>query len=323
MLLGHVTLVRFCAGGSTPAPRVVTPDAAVTALEDRLIKTQRSSAAGLAAQMAKTNIQAPPLQARGQPVTLWSNYFNVTFKPMVLYKYTFEFVQAASREVKGRKLYFAVRELLATLKAADKTLVLATEYKSQLVSLQKLKLAENPVRFRLAVETSGDKWDVIEATIHGPTEAPLDALLKYYPDVVDALNVILGHGPRSKLHDISAVGSARFFPFGKDEAATNLFQDFHQLIAARGFFQSARLGTGRLLLNANVSHGVFPKLMPTWAALPLSRGSLRCKLRHPRHFPGMHMYIVIHWVNGEGREINGQVLPRVPSLNPVAGEAAD
>ncbi|XP_044716018.1 piwi domain-containing protein [Hirsutella rhossiliensis] len=233
------------------------PDAAVTALEDRLIKTQTSSAAGLAAQMAKTNIQAPPLQARstdvfplrpafgtsGQPVTLWSNYFNVTFKPMVLYKYTFEFVQvgsetssgepsksskAASREVKGRKLYFAVRELLATLKAADKTLVLATEYKSQLVSLQKLKLAENPVRFRLAVETSGDKWDVIEATIHGPTEAPLDALL-----------------------------NARFFPFGKDEAATNLFQDFHQLIAARGFFQSARLGTGRLLLNANVSHGVF------------------------------------------------------------------
>ncbi|KAM4061789.1 argonaute linker 1 domain-containing protein [Hirsutella rhossiliensis] len=249
--------LAYSVNGSFPQP-----DAAVTALEDRLIKTQRSSAAGLAAQMAKTNIQAPPLQARstdvfplrpafgtsGQPVTLWSNYFNVTFKPMVLYKYTFEFVQvgsetssgepsksskAASREVKGRKLYFAVRELLATLKAADKTLVLATEYKSQLVSLQKLKLAENPVRFRLAVETSGDKWDVIEATIHGPTEAP------------------------------STPCSTPASSLGKDEAATNLFQDFHQLIAARGFFQSARLGTGRLLLNANVSHGVFPKLMPT------------------------------------------------------------
>ncbi|XP_044720121.1 piwi domain-containing protein [Hirsutella rhossiliensis] len=290
------TELAYNVNGSFPPP-----DPAVTALEDRLIKTQASSAAGLAAQMAKANIQAAPLQARstdvfplrpafgtnGQPVTLWSNYFNVNFKPMVLYKYTFEFVQvgsetssgepsqsakAASREVKGRKLYFAVRELLATLKAADKTLVLATEYKSQLVSLQKLKLAENPLRFRLAVETSGDNWDVIEATIHGPTEAPLDALLKYvgsmsegpvdglfpkYPDVVDALNVVLGHGPRSKLHDISAVGSARFFPFGRDEAATDLFQDWHQLIAARGFFQSARLGTGRLLLNANVSHGVF------------------------------------------------------------------
>lgn len=283
-------------GGSSPQP-----DAAVTNLEDRLIKGQVSSADGLASQMAKADIRGAALQARstdvfplrpafgtnGQAVTLWANYFNVNLKPTVLYKYTFEFAQVGtesssdtpskpskpqSKEVKGRKLYFAVRELLSTLKAADKSLVLATEFKSQLVSLQKLKLAENPVRFRLPVESSADKWDVIDATIHGPTEAPLDALLKYvatmnegpdegifpkHPDVIDALNVVLGHGPRSKLHDISAVGSARFFPFGSDEASTNLFQDFHQLIAARGFFQSARLGTGRLLLNANVSHGVF------------------------------------------------------------------
>ncbi|KAF4504776.1 hypothetical protein G6O67_008184 [Ophiocordyceps sinensis] len=290
------TELAYSVGGSSPQP-----DAAVTNLEDRLIKGQVSSADGLASQMAKADIRGAALQARstdvfplrpafgtnGQAVTLWANYFNVNLKPTVLYKYTFEFAQVGtesssdtpskpskpqSKEVKGRKLYFAVRELLSTLKAADKSLVLATEFKSQLVSLQKLKLAENPVRFRLPVESSADKWDVIDATIHGPTEAPLDALLKYvatmnegpdegifpkHPDVIDALNVVLGHGPRSKLHDISAVGSARFFPFGSDEASTNLFQDFHQLIAARGFFQSARLGTGRLLLNANVSHGVF------------------------------------------------------------------
>ncbi|XP_044716282.1 piwi domain-containing protein [Hirsutella rhossiliensis] len=285
------TELAYNVNGSFPQP-----DAAITNLEDRLIKGQASSAAGLASQMAKADIRGPPLQARstdvfplrpafgtnGQAVTLWANYFNVNVKPTVLYKYHFEF----SKEVKG----------------PDKTLVLATEYKSQLVSLQKLKLAENPVRFRLPVETSADKWDVIDATIHGPTEAPLDALLNYvatmneapsdgifpkHPDVVDALNVVLGHGPRSKLHDISAVGSARFFPFGRDEAATNLFQDFHQLIAARGFFQSARLGTGRLLLNANIQPTqafnnqamrkvkAFAKFMPrtrVWVDMMLSNG---------------------------------------------------
>ncbi|KJZ68416.1 hypothetical protein HIM_12193 [Hirsutella minnesotensis 3608] len=145
------------------------------------------------------------------------------------------------------------------------------------------------------------------------SDASDDSIPKH-PDVVDALNVIFGHGPRSKLHAISAVGSARFFPFGEGESVTNLDQDFHcerlvwsffnkqmpwyclskakgketearghassrdlypngpgktgstisgpardihQLIAARGFCQSARLGTGRLLLNANVTHGVF------------------------------------------------------------------
>lgn len=41
----------------------------------------------------------------------------------------------SSRKVKGCKLYFAFYELLATLKAANKMLVLATEHKSQLISL--------------------------------------------------------------------------------------------------------------------------------------------------------------------------------------------
>ncbi|PHH85063.1 hypothetical protein CDD83_972 [Cordyceps sp. RAO-2017] len=270
-------------------------------MENRVVKAQASSVASLTSQMAKISVHGPPINAKstdvfpmrpafgtsGQPVTLWANYFGVKVKPRVLYKYNLDFVHVAtettsdkelktskpnSKEVKGRKLYFAVAELIATLQSADKSLNLATEYKSQLVSMQRLKLDENPVRIRLPVETTAEKFDVLEATIHGPTESPLESLLGYvatmndglsdcifpkYPDAMDALNVVLGYGPRSKLHDISAVGSARFFPFGKDEATASLFQDYHQLIAARGFFQSARLGTGRLLLNANVSHGVF------------------------------------------------------------------
>lgn len=287
------------------------PDAAITLLEDKVVRAQAASTAGLTAQMGKVTLQSqsgsaaqasskfllplrPAFGSGGRSVTLWANYFRVNVGPAALYRYSLEFAQVATesggggegetatattakpqvRDVKGRKLYFACQELVRTLTAADKTLVLATEYKSQLVSLKRLALAENPLRIRLPVETASEKWDVIEVTVHGPVEAPVDALLRYlgtmndgpndaafpkYPEALDALNVIFGHGPRSKLHRVAAVGSARFFPFGADRATAtaSLSQDHHALVAARGFFQSARLGTGRLLLNANVTHGVF------------------------------------------------------------------
>ncbi|OAQ57516.1 hypothetical protein VFPFJ_11746 [Purpureocillium lilacinum] len=74
---------------------------------------------------------------------------------------------------------------------------------------------------------------------------------------MDALNVVFGYGPRSNLDQISAIGSERYFPFGAGKAIANVFHDGRALIASRGFVHSARLGTGRLLLNVNVTHGIF------------------------------------------------------------------
>ncbi|PHH76233.1 hypothetical protein CDD82_4071 [Ophiocordyceps australis] len=270
--------------------RIPDPDKKVTELENRVAKAHSSGTA----KAGSTDIfpLRPAFGSRGDAVTLWANYFSVQFKGVVLYKYTVEFAQVGTgstsqdkpvdkapkagktqtKEVKGRKLYFAFCELLNTLRATDKKLVLATEYKSQLISCQKLNLNENPIQFRLNFESSEDKWDVLEATIHGPTEAPLDALLQYistmddgpgnitfpkYPDAIDALNVVLGYRPRSRLDQVSTLGSSRYFPFAEGKVLTNLFHDSRLLLAARGFFQSARLGTGRLLLNTNVTHGLF------------------------------------------------------------------
>ncbi|KAJ6442123.1 stem cell self-renewal protein Piwi [Purpureocillium lavendulum] len=287
-------------GGTYPSP-----DPSITALEDMIVGSQGGSLTGLATQLGKITLQSgstagssgaasmdlfplrPAFGTTGRPVSLWTNYFRINANPTVLFRYHLEFVQVASetigddgqtestsatREVKGRKLHLAVEAALKTLRGTDKSMMLATEYKSQLISLKKLNLAENPFQIRLPVETSQTKVDVIDVTVHGPSEAPLHLLLNYmasmrdrpddgifpkYPDAVDALNVILGHGPRSKLNDVSAIGSSRFFPFDASKATANLNHDGHLLMAARGFFQSARIGTGRLLLNANVTHGVF------------------------------------------------------------------
>ncbi|KAK4072839.1 hypothetical protein Purlil1_13232 [Purpureocillium lilacinum] len=278
-----------------------TPDAAVTALEERAVRSNTSEAGELAARLGKASISSsfdgtgradflPPRPAygsSGRAVTLWANYYAISVKPTVFYKYTVTFTQVSAkdtseggstskpqrREAKGRKLYFACQELIKMLAATNGQQALVTEFKSKIISLAKLTLAENPVRVFLPTEIAvSEAEEAIEATIHGPTEISLDGLLQYlasmqvdaqdaafpkYTEAMDALNVIFGHGPRSKLNEISVIGSERYFPFGAAKAVANLFQDRRALIAARGFFQSARLSTGRLLLNVNVTHGVF------------------------------------------------------------------
>ncbi|KAH7175582.1 ribonuclease H-like domain-containing protein [Dactylonectria macrodidyma] len=236
----------------------------------------------------------PAHGTRGTSVTLWANYFRVVTKLGILYKYTMDVTQiqvegkqpakpqekgrskrpakSQPKEVKGRKLYFVIREALAELSKADKSLVLATEFKSQLISLTKLKLENNPLRLTIPAESNPERQDVFEVTIHGPAEVRVDDMMKYltspapdsgdhalprYPEVADALNVIFGFGPRSRVDDISPVGSSRFFSFKNGGIATPLVSNGRGLQAARGFFQSVRLGTGQLLLNVNVTHGVF------------------------------------------------------------------
>uniref|UniRef100_A0A1Y1JTB3 Argonaute linker 1 domain-containing protein n=1 Tax=Photinus pyralis TaxID=7054 RepID=A0A1Y1JTB3_PHOPY len=104
-----------------------------------------------------------------------------------------------------------------------------------------------------------------------------------FPEMIDALNIILGHDARSKQGEITAIGGSRFFPFNKNSITTSLTQDYRTLIAARGFFQSARLATGRLLLNTNITHGVFrvagkmDQIMKSLAIQQVARGDHKLK----------------------------------------------
>ncbi|KAF4965125.1 hypothetical protein FSARC_7042 [Fusarium sarcochroum] len=309
----------FTVGSTVPQP-----DDAITKLEDEVVRHQTASVDKLASKMGKLAVgdsqnqdKFPPRPAfgtRGLPVTLWANYFKVDTQITLIYKYTMTVKEIVpekeetkertakpkgkgkpgkstkpdSREVKGRKLYFVIREALNELTNNDKKLLLATEFKSQLVSLRKIEFENNDNTLRLSIvsQVNPARTDVFEVAFHGPSEARVDNMLKYvnsttgasndapsasgdsddpakalafpkFPDVVDALNVIFGFIPRSKIDEISAVGSSRFFSFKDGGITTDMTMMGRPLIAARGYFQSLRLGTGRLLLNTNVTHGVF------------------------------------------------------------------
>ncbi|KAH7012525.1 ribonuclease H-like domain-containing protein [Microdochium trichocladiopsis] len=145
---------------------------------------------------------------------------------------------------------------------------LVTEFKNQVITLKPLPLpSNNIVLVDYTLEGHDDQYEV---KFNGPLDVDLSALFRYlttmndptgsksfpkYEDVIDALNVIMGHSPRGN-SEIASIGRSRFFPIDEPTLRTER-QGLGWNEAIRGYFQSARPATGRLLLNANVSHGVF------------------------------------------------------------------
>ncbi|KAH6605657.1 hypothetical protein Trco_004810 [Trichoderma cornu-damae] len=236
----------------------------------------------------------PAFGANGRPVVLWANYFKVNVKSDLFFKYTMDVKKMAApkqeskrggkagsskggeaKEVKGRERFFVIKAALAKLLEQDKAFVAATEFKDQLITLNKISLVENPIVVQVPKDEGGDEMDTYAVQIYGPNEIQVGNMKQYmasmtdgpdgseaaafprFPDAADALNIILGHGPRSDINKTAAIGSSRFFPIGNQKVIEELTQNWRALTAARGYFQSTRIATGRMLLNANVTHGVF------------------------------------------------------------------
>ncbi|RFU78299.1 hypothetical protein TARUN_3921 [Trichoderma arundinaceum] len=239
----------------------------------------------------------PAFGSVGRPVVLWANYFKINIKSDTFFKYTMDVKKLAApkqdskkggkagskgagstgqpKEIKGRELYFVIKAALAKLLEQDKTFVAATEFKDQLITLKKINLVENPMVIEVPKDEGSDITDTYTVQFHGPNEVQVGNMKEYltsmtdgpdgseatvfprFPDAVDAVNVILGHGPRSDINKSAAIGKSRFFPLDSNKVIEELTQNWRALTAARGYFQSARMATGRMLLNANVTHGVF------------------------------------------------------------------
>ncbi|EFZ02610.1 Piwi, PAZ and DUF1785 domain protein [Metarhizium robertsii] len=300
--------------------RIPSPDQTVTELENRIISQHESAVKGLTTKMGALTVQQkstspdtfperPAFGSSGKSVVLWANYFPVHFKIPVLYRYVLRVTEEVSsaakgkektevKDVKGRKLHLAIEHLLRHFASGDKSRALASQFKDQIVSVKPLDLHKNPITINIPSENDDREPDVVDILIDGPTEIRISDMMTYtqtmddhgdrntypkFPEMIDALNMILGHNARSKLGEITAIGGSRFFPFNKDSTTASLAQDYHTLIAARGFFQSARLATGRLLLNTNVTHGVFrvagkmDQLMKSLAIQQVARDDHRLK----------------------------------------------
>ena len=96
----------------------------------------------------------------------------------------------------------------------------------------------------------GDFVNYLCATNTGPT-------FVQKAEVVQGLNALFGHSPQSR-DSISSIGQNRHFLTDQSSTNANNIQILGGgLQSLRGYYQSLRPATGGLLLNINVTHGVF------------------------------------------------------------------
>jgi eukaryotic translation initiation factor 2C len=207
----------------------------------------------------------PAYGTRGKQIVLWTNYFELTSaEGLVLYRYHV----SLSPEARGRKLK-RVFQLLIQESALTGSL---TDFKSILVSRKKFEDIEievayrtefeddpqpNSRPYRIHIQYTGQMevsalLDHIKSTQGDPSFRPEKQL-----QIIQALNILLGHYPQSN-PAVTTISGNKHFSFAKPAA----FDLGGGLSALRGYFRSVRLGTARMLVNINVSHTVFFKHGP-------------------------------------------------------------
>ncbi|KAH6617949.1 ribonuclease H-like domain-containing protein [Chaetomium sp. MPI-SDFR-AT-0129] len=226
----------------------------------------------------------PAFGTNGTPIILWANYFMLKSKVDHLYRYDVRVMpkklsqseemeattkKADDREIKGKKLAKIIELALKQLKGNP---TYATEYKQQVITLQKLKLSEDSFEMVTLAEPPR-KTETWYVRFDGPTSIDIRGLTSHllsledrdndgtfpkYLAEIDSLGVVFGHGPRSDA-GTAAVGRSRFFAVDGRRDGAELHDQQALIDILRGYVQSVRPATGRLLLNTNVTHGVFRK----------------------------------------------------------------
>ncbi|EXJ79288.1 hypothetical protein A1O3_08790 [Capronia epimyces CBS 606.96] len=236
------------------------PDAVVKKIEDETAKN-----------IASTQLQArlplrPGYGTQGKEVLLWANYFKVLVDNQPLYLYSIE-VQANNNERKpqGKKMKRIVELLLESHLAASRANI-ATDFKSRLISRDKLTLApgygvtyreddqgqvgSNARHYNVQLKYFGtisaaNLLDHLTSTNASTTPPSRETLIQ-------ALNIIVGYGPKAASH-IASLGMNRHFDLTTTQTAS---LDIG-LTAVRGFACSIRAATGGLIANVQVNHTAF------------------------------------------------------------------
>lgn len=245
------------------------PNTMVTDVENSFM-SQKSMLSGSMAGMSVTEDfpERPAYGTKGKPVVLWANYFELTTsKNLSVYRYHLSVVP----EAKGRKLKRIIELLLldSRLKGC------ATDFKSILIGRKILPDTVVDIAYRSELEDDpqpNTKPYRVEIKRTGQIEvgALMDHLKSIQPDlnfrpekklqIIQVLNVLLGHYPQSNSSTATISGNKHYFyganPTGQGPRAEHVDLG-GGLSALRGYFRSVRQGTARMLVNINVSHAVF------------------------------------------------------------------
>jgi len=210
--------------------------------------------------------QRPGHGTQGRKIVVHANYFKVDVASNVnLTRYNVEITPELTPKKKIARLFQMLLEL-------PEFAGVATEYKSMIVARQPLSIPNDysvQITYREAGEEEpGPRAVTYTLRVVTPLSMAVSDLVSYlrsstpgiFPqqlEIIQVINVLFGHHPQTDPGTVSASNNRHYSLDRSDQNRRNIQVLKGGLESLRGYFQSARAATGGLLLNVNVTHGVF------------------------------------------------------------------
>lgn len=246
---------------------MLPPDRPVIAIEDKIVENAKKPEQALAKLSVNQAFPSRPgYGSQGKRVLVYANYFKVIVpKDLTLTRYNVE----VSPEATGKKLARVFQLLLALPEFAG----VATEWKSMIISRQALSIPDG-FTTEIPYLAEGQDEPLPKATVYKvrvvtPLSFSISDFVKFLADTspaasfvhkaeaIQVMNAVLGHHPQSQAGIVS-IAQNRHYSIDRSQTNRHNRQTLGGgLEALRGYFQSVRAATGGLLLNVNVTHGVF------------------------------------------------------------------
>ena len=267
----------------------------------------------------------PGYGTRGDKVILYANYFELLPNPnLVLYRYNV----AVQPSAQGKKLSQIIRLLLELPEFVELRDDIVTDYKSTLICRKKIgpDTVESAIQYRAEGEDEPTAYalsyrirvqetgilTVSQLTDH-LTSSSATSIFSETKPLLQALNIFLGHYTKSS-PTIATVGSSKAFDITQGSPKLDLGAG---LTAIRGFFTSVRVATCRILVNVNVSNGVFYDAIPLDQLIQrwnnANRSSPQSKLAS---FLKKVRVRVTHLPDKKNKA--GQIIPRIKTISGLA-----
>jgi eukaryotic translation initiation factor 2C len=238
------------------------------------IEKETESALQLAGQKSQTgDPRFPPrpgFGTQGRTVTLWANHLHMAFQgDLHLFRYNVEILPDQSgRRPAGKKARRIVQQLLEEhLPQYGRNV--ATDFKSNLISRKEIDLIEegydilyrneyeeepgpNAKTYKIRLQFTGAL--TVSELMNYLTSTGFGALFGSKEEIIQALNIVLGHHPKAAFH-IASVGANKHYQIPTDNS--DKFDLGAGLLALRGFFVSVRAATARVMVNVQVKNAAF------------------------------------------------------------------
>jgi hypothetical protein len=229
----------------------------------------------------------PGYGTQGRQIVLFANYMQlISESKNDLYRYDTAIGNAPNGNPPSAKKCKHIIRLLLEEFFEEQLEDLATDYRSTLISREPLGLelkefqvrwkaegedsySDDPITYTVTVKYTGTVS--VSDLVDYLTSSNASRVLDNKPTIIQALNIIVGHGPKSDL-GVGTVGANKHFslsPAANDRASLG-----GGLEVIRGFFISVRAATARILVNLQV------KNLACYEPGPLQPLMNSCGLRH-------------------------------------------